>query len=288
MQQLHLVGFTSDFQSLIFSTRKGAKSGGFTLPLNDELVTLVAEALRRREEGGPGLEAPAEMVSAAPGQRRQSLLSPREIQARLRAGRSTAQVAAEAGVDEEWVARFAAPVAAERAQVVNQSRQLLYAKPRRGPSAEPLATSVRWNLAERGVRLTDDEFDAGWSGYQVANHTWMVTFSFVSRKRAQLAQWEVELGEAGLFARNRLASDLGYVEPGRRRRTAESLLPERPAPAPKPAERSSGGRPRLSDLRPAGGVAGESGPDTADVAAGPVNGAAKAAVSDSPPPRPAD
>lgn len=287
MQQLHLVGFTADFNSLIFSSRKGAKSGGFTLPLNEDLVALVAEALRRRQETGAGVEVPPEVASAVPGLRRQSLLSPREIQARLRAGRSTGQVAAEAGVDEEWVARFAAPVAAERSQVVNQARQLRYAKPRRGPSAETLGTSVRWNLAERGVRLTNDEFDAGWSGYQVANHTWMVTFSFVSRKRAQLAQWEVELGEAEIYARNRLASDLGYVEPGRRRRSLESLLPEQPKAAPKLAERAATAalaRPRLSDLRPAGGPADEAGPATAEPPTPSPNGAAEAAA---PAPEPA-
>ena len=34
MQQLHLVGFTTDHEGLIFSARKGAKTGSFVLKLD--------------------------------------------------------------------------------------------------------------------------------------------------------------------------------------------------------------------------------------------------------------
>ena len=36
MQQLHLVGVTTDHDSLIFSVRKGAKSGSFVLSLDED------------------------------------------------------------------------------------------------------------------------------------------------------------------------------------------------------------------------------------------------------------
>lgn len=225
MQQLHLVGFTTDLDSLIFSARKGAKSGGFVLPLDERLLETIADAVRRRVAAGDDLELPVELLDPTPPPRRQSQLSPREIQDRLRAGRSLEVIAAEAGVGEEWVARFAAPVEAERSQIVGRARALVYTKPRRGDSAELLGTSVRWNLADRGVRMTNDEFDDGWSAYQIADHAWMVTFGFVSRKRNQEAEWEVDLATGELVSRNRLASDLGYVEPGRRRRSMASLQP---------------------------------------------------------------
>jgi hypothetical protein len=225
VQQLHLVGFTTDLDSLIFSARKGAKSGGFVLPLDERLLETIADAVRRRVAEGDDLEVPVELLEPAPPPRRQSQLSPREIQDRLRAGRSLEAIAAEAGVGEEWVARFAAPVEAERSQIVGRARALVYTKPRRGDSAETLGTSVRWNLADRGVRLTNDEFDDRWSAYQIADHAWMVTFSFVSRKRDQEAEWEVDLATGDLVSRNRLASDLGYVEPGGRRRSLASLQP---------------------------------------------------------------
>ena len=48
MQQLHLVGFTTDLQGLIFSARRGAKSGSFVVQLDQKLVETIAEA---REPG---------------------------------------------------------------------------------------------------------------------------------------------------------------------------------------------------------------------------------------------
>ena len=43
MQDLHLVGFTTDRRHLIFSARRGAKSGSFLVPVDEELVSVVAE-----------------------------------------------------------------------------------------------------------------------------------------------------------------------------------------------------------------------------------------------------
>ena len=42
MQQLHMVGFTTDHRGLIFSVRRGAKSGGFVVKLDDSVMTLLA------------------------------------------------------------------------------------------------------------------------------------------------------------------------------------------------------------------------------------------------------
>ncbi len=267
MQQLHLVGYTTDHDSLIFSTRKGAKSGSFVLPLDERLLATIGDAVRRRLADGEELDVPAEVLAPSAAPRRQSLLSPREIQDRLRAGRSLEEIATIAGVGEEWVARFAAPVEAERLQVVGRARGLVYAKPRRGESGELLGLSVRWNLADRGVRLTNDEFDDGWSAYQVADHAWMVTFTFESRKRMQEAEWEVDLASGDLVGRNRLASDLGYIEPGRRRRSMASLQPttlrgskggrgtaarppDAPDPADEEAEADSTARPMKASTSP--------------------------------------
>lgn len=226
MQQLHLVGLTTDLDSIICSARKGAKSGSFVLPLNEHLLQVIAEAVSRRNADGVEIEVPeALQPPSAAAPRRQSHLSPREIQDRLRAGRSLEEIAAEAGVGEEWVARFAAPVEAERSQVVGRARRLTYYRPRHGDSGEALGMAVRWNLADRGVRLANDEFDAAWSAYQLADSAWMVTFQYEARKREHEAEWEVDLATNELLSRNRLATELGYVEPGRRRRAMTSLQP---------------------------------------------------------------
>jgi hypothetical protein len=177
VQQLHVVGLTAESDKIICSVRKGTKSGGFVLPLNEHLLQVIGEAVSRRNADGIEIEVPeALQPQAATAPRRQSHLSPREIQDRLRAGRSMEEIAVEAGVGEEWVARFAAPVEAERSQVVGRARRLVYYRPRRGDSGEALGMAVRWNLADRGVRLANDEFDAAWSAYQLADTAWMVTF----------------------------------------------------------------------------------------------------------------
>ena len=232
MQQLHLVGLTTELDSLIFSTRKGTKSGGFTVRLDDRFVEIIAEAVRRREE-----EAATAGLNASRN-RPASSLSPREIQARLRSGQPRDEIAAEAGVDEDWVARFEAPVLAERAQVVARTHQLVYAKPRLGESAQPLGVSVRWNLADKGVRMPTDQFDRHWSAYQLPDGRWVVAFEFVSRKKAQSAVWEVDLREGSVLARNRVASELAYVEPGRRRRTYVEPDSLSASPQPKPTRGS--------------------------------------------------
>ncbi|HEX2849886.1 MAG TPA: septation protein SepH, partial [Acidimicrobiales bacterium] len=277
MQQLHLVGVTTDNGHLIFSTRKGAKSGGFLVPLDEQLVQTLGDALERRKDAGDDVDVPEILASEPPAprpERPQSLLTPREIQARLRAGRTVAQVAREAAVGEDWIGRFAAPVLAEQRRIVDAVLDRVYDKPRRGPSAEPLRLAVRWNLADRGIRLTDDEYSDRWSAFNVTASRWGLVFEFVSRKRVHRAEWEIELTDGVLLARNRLASDLGYVEPGRRRRP---VLTPAPGAAPAPAGEPDGAAParatrtrRATTKRPAGAKKAAPAKKTAAKNAGPT------------------
>ncbi len=231
VQQLHLVGFTTDQKQLILSARKGAKSGGFMIALDERLVGLIDEVLRREEtDGGDRLEQHRRFA------RQESQLSPREIQARVRSGSSLSRVARDAGVDEDWVARFAAPILAEQAQVVDRARELRYATPRKGLSAQPLGTAVRWNVAARGVRLGDQTFDAGWGALQLIDGSWVVRFAFVSRQRPQVAEWEIDFSDGTVTARNRLASNLGYIPPRTKAPRAELLSADTPPAPPVEAE----------------------------------------------------
>lgn len=235
MQKLHLVGLTTDLGGLIFSTRKGARSGSYVVPVDARLLAVIADTLQRRN-GAAAEELPAELVAVvapAAGEReearpprQESALSPREIQARLRAGRTLDEVAHEAGVDTSWVERFAAPILAEQAQVVGHAVSRTYTKPRTGTSSVPLAEAVRRNLADRGVRLAPDELEQAWSAYQLDDDRWVVRLRYRSRGRAQEAEWELDPRAGELTARNRLAGQLGYW--GARRRRA---APPAPAPA---------------------------------------------------------
>jgi hypothetical protein len=226
VRKLHLVGYTPDHKGLILTARRGSKSGGYVVPLGDALLDIVAEEQRRRGGDSP-VASPVELEPVAvpvpssdlpePRARLRSSLTPREIQARLRAGRSIAEVAAEARVDREWVERFAVPILAEQAQIVELARALVYVKPRRGESSAPLGRSVVENLIDRGVGLGGDAFEAAWSARQVHDAVWEVILRYRSRGRDQQAVWEIDVANARLTSRNRLASDLGHLDPARQR-----------------------------------------------------------------------
>jgi Protein of unknown function (DUF3071) len=267
VQQLHLVGLTTDLDGLIFSARRGAKSGGYVVELDDHLLATIADTIKRRDNDDVEKVATARQLARAAGvdtraPRPPSHLSPRQIQARLRAGRSIDDVAAEAGVDIEWVERFAAPILAEQGQVVERAGLLTFVKPRVGESSQPLAVAVRWNLAERGVRLTASELEGAWSAYQVHEALWVIQFAYHSRGRPQVAEWELDVRDGSLSARNRLASQLAYVEKGRRRRAPvinEVAEDRPPLPQPSPSSTASAetsapqrtARRRVASRRPA-------------------------------------
>ena len=249
MRKLHLVGLTADREGLVFTARSGSKAGGYLVPIDAKLLDALTEA------GSPpprppavdadgGVEAGRVEAAATAPARTESALTPREIQARLRAGRSLEEVAEEAGVGLEWVERFARPIMAEQARVVAMGRNLVYSKPRLGESSQPLAASVAWNLSERSVWLGDDLFDSCWGAYQLHDSVWILRFRYRSRGRQQDALWELDLDTGTLVARNRLASELGYVEKGRRRRDAgdpgdDDASPERVTKRKPPARKAA-------------------------------------------------
>ncbi|HVE93851.1 MAG TPA: septation protein SepH [Acidimicrobiales bacterium] len=228
MQRLHVVGFTTDHEGLILSARRNAKAGGYMVIADADLEEALVE-LRRARSGDTDDEG-------ARSPRPESTLSVREMQQRLRAGQSIGEVAAAAGVAEEWIARFAIPIEAEQSLVVQRALDLVASKQRVGPSSQTLGTSAWWNLQDRGVKVSEDDWSQGWSAYLQRDQVWVVQFAYTFRKKRQAAEWEVDLRAGTLHSRNRLGTDLGYVEPGRRRRPGPPKpipggLVSRPSPA---------------------------------------------------------
>lgn len=223
MPKLHLVGVTEDRSGLILSKSPRAKSGDVYLEVDREVLEAVAEIRKYRSRGGlesPAL--PARSRDAAVGD--DMGLSPREIQHRLRRGVSIASVARAAGVDEWRIERYAAPVQAEQARVVDLVRRLMYAKPRLGESGHPLGLSVQANVLEKGVKITAPEFEEAWSAFESDDDVWVVRFEYVSRGRRQVAEWQYRAADGALSARNRLGSNLAYRDPKSRGRIR--ALPE--------------------------------------------------------------
>jgi len=233
VQELHLVGMTRDLNGLIFSVRKGSRSGGFVVPIDRALSDTLESASRMKKEGSEPDPEGRSAVSARSGPSRrssspqESQLTPREMQARLRAGHSIQQVARVAGVSPEWVERFDAPVAAERSRVIETAFGMTSTKARVGESALPLADSVRVNLREKGV--SQEPAAEGWSALSLDGDRWLVRYEYVSRRRPQMAEWEVDFETRTLTPRNRTATELGYVDSARRRLPPP---PATPVPAP--------------------------------------------------------
>jgi hypothetical protein len=243
VQQLHLVGTSPDHVGLVLSARKGATTGAFVVKVDERLRAAVIELLGELEppaDNEPEVPAPpiAEVTTAqalpvntqpardttmvTSAARPQSALTPREIQARLRSGYTITEVAEEAGVAPEWVERFAVPILAEQTQVLERALGFVYVAPKRGKSTLPLGEAVGFNAEEKGVSLPDDVYERAWSAYQLRDATWVVRFSYVSRRRLYHADWEVDLRAGRLEALNRPAAELGHVARGRRRQRVQA------------------------------------------------------------------
>jgi Protein of unknown function (DUF3071) len=237
MQDLHLVGFTADFDGLIFSVRKGAKSGSYVVAVDEALLDAINEARRlaaaRRGELEPAGEPPAAPTWERSGARATggpSMLSPRQIQDRIRAGWSVDQVADEAGTSADWIWRFARPVLAELDHVVARARAGTMVKARAGRSTLPLEAAVRRNLLDRGVRPPGG-VDTGWSTFLLEPGSWVVRFEYDAPAGAQRAEWLYDGTTGDLTARDRKATDLGFVGPPRTPPTPGADLEDDAPPA---------------------------------------------------------
>lgn len=249
MQQLHVVGFTTDHRSLIFSTRRGSKTGTYVIAVDDELLAAVDEAKDRlaSRDGSLTDEASARYLVPEPPR---SALTVREVQSRLRLGYSVDRVAREAGVDPSWVERFASPVVAELTEVIRAAQRSRVVRPRGGPSATTLGESVLRNLAERGVSMAESDMGRAWQARQLLDGSWLVTLTYANRDREFEVSWEFDNSSGALRPRDRVASELGFVaDPEWSDAPAETETADDESPqGPVPEERSESQR-RVAEMR---------------------------------------
>ncbi len=212
----------------MLSEHARAKRGDMVLEIDDRLLEAIDKAQRLRTyDEGQRLES-----NALPSKRSEAngesgvaaRLTPREIQQRLRAGETVTALARSSGTDEAWIRRFAAPVLAEKAIVIDRARTVTFNKRGVGPSAAALGPAVAANVIDKGVPLTLPDLEAGWGAFQHPQGGWHVTFTFPLRGRRQTAEWEVDPVTGDLTARNKLGSELAWRESGKK------------LPQPKPAK----------------------------------------------------
>jgi hypothetical protein len=163
--------------------------------------------------------------------RPESALTPREIQARLRAGDTAEEVAEAAGIPVARVARYEAPIAAERVRIVDEVRRATAPGPHRVSPGRQLGAVVDDRLADDGL----DPVLAQWLARRRPDGTWLVTVDLADHH----AEWTWDSSARRVRAHDAGAQRL--LSPSRS--SAESLIAvaqatgvtAEPAAAPPPA-----------------------------------------------------
>lgn len=148
---------------------------------------------------------------------RESELSPKEIQARLRAGDSVEQVARAARIPTARIMIYATPVISERARIIDQARAAKVRRPRGPESTTTLGNAVTHRLTEvAGLQPETVE----WTAKRREDASWIITVSFAARGGIRTAQWLWRPNGRDLTAHNALGSRMGSLEtvtPSRKR-----------------------------------------------------------------------
>lgn len=187
MEQLKVIG-TED-ETLVLATESGER---FALPIDEVLRAETRRARRDRDH------------DASRGPRP----SPREIQAHIRAGLATEEVAELMGARVEDVARFEGPVLAEREHIVNQALAVpvLLAGDLEHEGLPTFGAAIREKLAEAGAtgeRWTSWKEESGW----------VVKLEFDASSVERDARWAFDPKRSTLSPTNDQAAQLSRQGP---------------------------------------------------------------------------
>ena len=171
MRNARLVGLSPDGKSLIVVTETG-----------EELTIAADERLRAAVRGDrPRLgQLEIEMKSA---------LSPRDIQARIRAGESLENVGRIAGIPLDRVERFAAPVLAEREHIAAQAMSASVRRRGETSGHRSLRVTVTERLLSRGVDIDT----IAWDSYRLDDGRWSVTADYRSGEASRHATFTFDV-----------------------------------------------------------------------------------------------
>jgi Protein of unknown function (DUF3071) len=204
MRELRLVAVSTDGQHLLVGIEDpdGEK---FQLEIDERLRAAVSRP--RPGPGRPGM----------PASRPESALTPREIQARLRAGESADDVARTAGVPVDRITRFEGPVVAERELRIAEARA---ATPHRAAGSPHEAMGELADAFLERERIDADS--ARWDAWLDADGTWRVELRYAVAGRARSARWSWDVVRYHLAPLDKAAGII--AEP-----------PPDPSPLPHPA-----------------------------------------------------
>lgn len=186
----------------------------FSLTVDDTLRDAVA----------PATPPPAVPVETG------TMLSPREIQARVRAGASVDELAEVTGERPEKIYRFAHPVLLERARAAELARAS-HPAGIDGPSLNTLGELVAECLALRGT----SSVESAWDAWRPEDGRWVVQIGWSDRGRDEFAHWRFTPGSHGGTTEplDDLAVELTEPELARAsRRSVMSVVPPTEPEAP--------------------------------------------------------
>lgn len=207
MRQLHVVALSDDGSSVLLAASPDAARPSHRLPVDDRLRAALRGALPP-----PGRQSV------------ESALSPKEIQARLRAGATPEEVARVAGVPVNRILRYAGPVLSERDRVIEEAREAHLSKPRLGRSELALGDAVEAHLVGlAGFKRESVE----WTARRAEDGSWVVAVSFSARGGRRTATWRWRPADRSVQPLDALGTRMGYGDP----------QPAAPRPAPRKAPR---------------------------------------------------
>lgn len=218
MRELKVVGLDADGKHILCEGANSAEK--FRLPADDRL-----HAVLNGEPLPP--EQPQLDIEVT------NMLSPREIQARIRAGASVEQVAVASGSDIARIRRFAHPVLLERsraAELATAAHPILAD----GPAVLTLLETVTAALVMRG--LNPDKLS--WDAWRDEDGRWTVQLAWHAGRSENLAHFRFTPGAHGgtVTAIDGAASEL--IDPNFKPRqlapVAHLAFDEPPKPAPTP------------------------------------------------------
>ena len=248
MDTLRLVEVAGD-GSLVLMTGDGRRFG---LAVDEQVRSAVRRSRNGTHVGTDGTDRPG----------------PREVQARIRAGADAVEVAAQTGLDVDYVRRFEGPVLAERAHVADLARAT--AVDRGGDPTLDLERVVVEVLTGEG----HDVDDIGWDSRKVDGTRWQVVVTSGRGHRTDRteATWGFDTTTRSLEPVDAEAERLTGVERRRRLSAVRETVFDVERPAPTPAGR--GGTVELLDA-----LARQRGRRPVTRPAGPVDGGGDAVPS---------
>jgi hypothetical protein len=181
MRPVRFVALSEDGQAFVLADEVGRL---LALPIDERIHTVL-----RQEPGGPTTVTPEPVV-----------LSPRDIQAKIRSGESADEVARVAGVPVDRVLRYAGPVLQERAMLAQHARRTKLRGSDKGTSLS-LAEVVDARLAQHGV----DAEKISWDAYRRDDGTWRIVATWPSGKATAQAAWELDRTRQAVYPHDDMA-----------------------------------------------------------------------------------